>query len=442
MSDTTNLILPYLAPGQAQKHVTVNESLRRLDAVVQLAVASMTTTAEPGSPADGSVWIVPAGKSGTHWAPFANWSLGYYRDGAWEQLNPREGWLAWVRDDDKFVYFDGTDWEDLPAGEGGGGGGGAVADGDHGDITVDDDGETWTIDAGAVTTSKLANDAVDFTKLLDAASAGFIGATASGAYSHRTPTQATAALDAVTGDSGSGGTKGLVPAPGSGDAAAKKFLSASGAFAVVDKVAANTVVTASIADDAVDFSKLLDATSAGFIGATASGAYSHRTPSQVTAALDAVAGDSGSGGTKGLVPAPASGDAAANKFLKASGAWASVTEAIVVAVGDETTAITTGTGKLTFRMPFGLKLTAVRASLTTAQSSGSIFTVDINEGGTSVISTKLTIDNTEKSSTTAATAAVISDDTLADDAEITIDVDQVGNGTAKGLKVMLIGYRL
>ena len=90
-------------------------------------------------------------------------------------------------------------------------------------------------------------------------------------------------------------------------------------------------------------------------------------------------------------------------------------------------------------MPYGFTLTDVRASLTTAQSSGSIFTVDINEGGTSILSTKLTVDNGEKTSTTAATPAAISDAELADDAEITIDIDQIGDGTAKGLKVALIG---
>jgi hypothetical protein len=112
---------------------------------------------------------------------------------------------------------------------------------------------------------------------------------------------------------------------------------------------------------------------------------------------------------------------------------------LVVAASDEGTALTTGTAKITFRMPRAVTLTAVRASLTTAQASGSIFTVDINENGTSILSTKLTIDNTEKTSTTAATPPVISDTALADDAEITIDIDQIGNGTAKGLKVMLIG---
>jgi hypothetical protein len=114
---------------------------------------------------------------------------------------------------------------------------------------------------------------------------------------------------------------------------------------------------------------------------------------------------------------------------------------IQLAASDETTALTTGTAKVTFRMPHAMTLTSVRASLTTAQASGSIFTVDINQGGTSVLGTKLTIDNTEKTSVTAATAATITTSALTDDAEITIDIDQIGNGTATGLKITLIGTR-
>jgi hypothetical protein len=129
------------------------------------------------------------------------------------------------------------------------------------------------------------------------------------------------------------------------------------------------------------------------------------------------------------------------QFLRGDASWASLPAELVIAASDETTALTTGTAKVTFRMPYAMTVTSVRASLSTAQASGSIFTVDINEGGTSILSTKLTIDNTEKTSTTAATAAVISDSSLADDAEITIDIDQIGNGTAKGLKVILIGTR-
>lgn len=111
---------------------------------------------------------------------------------------------------------------------------------------------------------------------------------------------------------------------------------------------------------------------------------------------------------------------------------------IGVACSDETTALTAGTGKVTFRLPHAMTLTGVRASLTTAGST--LTTVDINEAGTSVLSTKLTIDANEKTSTTAATAAVISDAPLADDAEITIDIDGAGTGAA-GLKVWLIGTR-
>ena len=110
MSNTSNLVLPYLAVGQAQKHVTVNESLRRLDALVQLSVASATTSVQPSSPVDGAVYIVPSGKSGAQWNAFANWSLGYYRDGAWEQITPREGWLAFVKDTDLLLHYTGAAW--------------------------------------------------------------------------------------------------------------------------------------------------------------------------------------------------------------------------------------------------------------------------------------------------------------------------------------------
>ncbi len=116
-------------------------------------------------------------------------------------------------------------------------------------------------------------------------------------------------------------------------------------------------------------------------------------------------------------------------------------EAMVIAASDETTALTAGVAKVTLRMPYAFTLTEVRASLSVAQTGGAIFTVDVNEGGVSVLSTKVAIDNGEKTSTTAATATVISDASLADDAEITIDIDQVGDGTAKGLKVTLIGHR-
>jgi hypothetical protein len=107
---TTNLALPFLAAAQAQKHVTVNESLLRLDALVQAVVESATLAAQPASPADGTLYILPPGKSGAAWGPMANGALAYYRDGVWEALAPRHGFRVWVRDAEILQVFDGTTW--------------------------------------------------------------------------------------------------------------------------------------------------------------------------------------------------------------------------------------------------------------------------------------------------------------------------------------------
>ena len=120
---------------------------------------------------------------------------------------------------------------------------------------------------------------------------------------------------------------------------------------------------------------------------------------------------------------------------------AAQTESFIIACSDETTDLTTGT-KVTFRMPYAFTVSAVRASLTTVATGGTLLTVDINEAGTTILSTKITIDASESTSTTAATPPVISDTALADDAQMTIDIDAVGNTTAgKGLKVYIIGVK-
>jgi hypothetical protein len=140
---------------------------------------------------------------------------------------------------------------------------------------------------------------------------------------------------------------------------------------------------------------------------------------------------------------PASGDLTNCTGLPVAGlaSFVGLPVSIQLACSDEATALTTGTAKLTFRMPHAMTVTAVRASVGTAPT-GSTLVVDINEGGTTILSTKLSIDATEKTSTTAATPAVISDTALADDAEITIDIDQIGSTIAgAGLKITLIGTR-
>lgn len=105
------------------------------------------------------------------------------------------------------------------------------------------------------------------------------------------------------------------------------------------------------------------------------------------------------------------------------------------AISPEDVDVTTGTSKLTVRAPYALTLTEVRLSASVASSSGTP-TVDMNVSGSSVLSTKLTLDVSEKTSETAATAAVISASYVADDAEITFDIDTAGTGV-RGLKVKL-----
>jgi len=141
-------------------------------------------------------------------------------------------------------------------------------------------------------------------------------------------------------------------------------------------------------------------------------------------------------------PAPLNADPWSVRELQAiaQALWKGELVAIIVACSDETTALTTGTAKVTFRSPCAFTLTGVRASVTTAPTGATLLTVDINQNGTSVISTKLTFDASEKTTLTAATPAVISNRDIANDAELTIDIDAVGSTVAgAGLKVTLLG---
>jgi NMD protein affecting ribosome stability and mRNA decay len=116
---------------------------------------------------------------------------------------------------------------------------------------------------------------------------------------------------------------------------------------------------------------------------------------------------------------------------------------LIVAASDESTALETGDGKVTFRMPHAVRITEVRASVVTAPV-GSAITVDITKNGVSILSTLLTIDDGEKSSVTATVRAVLNAAVAdcADDDEISINIDQVGSSTAgAGLKVAIKGHR-
>ncbi len=108
MDSTPNLQLPYLIAAQAQKHVTHNEALRALDAVVQLSVLDKDLASPPGSPADGDAYIVAASPSGA-WAGQAG-KIAAWQDGAWAFYAPQEGWRAWVADEDTVYFHDGSAW--------------------------------------------------------------------------------------------------------------------------------------------------------------------------------------------------------------------------------------------------------------------------------------------------------------------------------------------
>jgi hypothetical protein len=149
--------------------------------------------------------------------------------------------------------------------------------------------------------------------------------------------------------------------------------------------------------------------------------------------IQGVQGDPGAAGAQGI-----QGPQGPQGIQGPAGADSTPTIDWPLALSDETTALTAGTGKITFRAPCALTLTAVKISLTVAQASGSILTVDMNASGVSVLATKLTIDNGEKTSVTAATPYVFAADvSLAADEEITFDIDQAGDGTAKGLKATI-----
>ncbi|MDP1913963.1 DUF2793 domain-containing protein [Brevundimonas sp.] len=117
MSDdhSARLALPYLAAGQMQKHVTLNEALTRLDALVQTVVVSRTTTAQPAAPVDGSLWIMPAGATGIDWSSRPVGTLMRAEGGGWAVVETGDGLIALVEDADAVVVRHGGDWAPLGA---------------------------------------------------------------------------------------------------------------------------------------------------------------------------------------------------------------------------------------------------------------------------------------------------------------------------------------
>jgi hypothetical protein len=111
MTDTPHLALPLLAAAQAQKHVTHNEALAMLDALVHLAVKERGRGVPPGAPAEGDRYIVGPEAAGTfagHEGDVALFDLGI-----WRFLVPKPGWCAYVEAEGILLVFDGIAWRDL-----------------------------------------------------------------------------------------------------------------------------------------------------------------------------------------------------------------------------------------------------------------------------------------------------------------------------------------
>jgi len=126
-------------------------------------------------------------------------------------------------------------------------------------------------------------------------------------------------------------------------------------------------------------------------------------------------------------------DFAANTFQKQP-------FSIGFALSDETTTLTTGTNKTGFSAHRAMVITSVTASVETVSSSG-LPTIDVNKNGSSIFTTRPTIDVSEYNTTTAATPSVISGSSvsLAAGDRVSFDQDVAGTG-AKGMKVFLNGY--
>lgn len=114
MENSANLGLPFIEPNQAQKHVTHNEALRLLDALVQIGVAGRGTGNPPTNPEEGERHIVGAGASGL-WAGQED-ALAVQIEGVWIFHAPRPGWVAWVGDEATLIAWDGNAWVPATAG--------------------------------------------------------------------------------------------------------------------------------------------------------------------------------------------------------------------------------------------------------------------------------------------------------------------------------------
>lgn len=303
----------------------------------------------------------------------------------------------------------------------------------------------------------------------------------SSAWASRTPAQVTADLSVMVGDTGSGGSKGLVPAPITGDST--KFLRGDATWQTIpgggDALTSGNLSQFASTTSAQLATVISNETGTGLLVYDTSPVFTTdiTVPNTGLHVLDSNASHDvilkpGSDVTADRTVTITTGDtdvglditdAGSDKLMfwdDSAGKWTALTlppklvisgtslqslEAWGCAVSDETTAITTGTAKCSWSFPYAVTVDGVYCTLNTVSSSGTP-TFDINEDGTTIISTKVVIDVSEKTGGssgyqgTAAGAAVISDSAIAAFAQITVDIDTAGTG-AKGAKCMMIVHQ-
>lgn len=110
MDRTPNLDLPFLAASQSQKHVTLNDSLSRVDVLAQLVVQSRSAERPVDAPA-GTCYIAIGSDP-----EFSADQVVAFIDGTWRAFAPRTGWLAHIVDEQRFVVYDGTSWSETSLG--------------------------------------------------------------------------------------------------------------------------------------------------------------------------------------------------------------------------------------------------------------------------------------------------------------------------------------
>jgi hypothetical protein len=110
---TPRLDLPWLMPAQAQKHVTVNEALARLDMLVQASVLSRTITHQPPAPAEGEGYLLPDAPQGEMWSSQSEGVLMVFHEGVWTVIEPWAGLAVYVADEAVSLVHDGAQWKTV-----------------------------------------------------------------------------------------------------------------------------------------------------------------------------------------------------------------------------------------------------------------------------------------------------------------------------------------